>query len=492
MKKSRFRFRPVVAAVALGLGGAAVESHAVRLSADGTGQALIYPYYTTRTVDGGAFNTYLSVATTNNVFEAKALKVHVREGRAGRSVLELNVYLSFRDMWTAAIVPDAAGGARLITADSTCTNPPIPAGGILLANLAYTDGRGDGVDRTREGYVEIIEMGKLTGTSANSASLSAGTPINCPALQGPSVTLRTIEAPTGGLSGTATLINVGQGLDASYDATALDDLASGPLYSDPGTGGTDFDHPAIVPVSTVAVGRYVYRSRWSNARDAVSAALMTAYTGNEFVLDSVTRSNTDWVVTLPTRRLHVSGSAGSPPFGRRSTAIGVCETAFLQLSSRNGVAESFVDHPELIQVDDPQACWATTVIPIRNAAAHMPVNPTRSGVLGSVNGLRRTSDVNVEFGIRLTRAPLIENGWGFFSPTFPDDKLLVSLPDSTRTDQRTGDVLSGPHSYHGLPVAGFAVRTFENGLLDCGGLRCQGNYGSAFNHRRHRLIGPFF
>jgi len=90
--------------------GAAVPAHAVNLNPDGLGQALIYPYYTVRTADGGnAFNTYLSVV--NTAAQAKAVRLRVREGRAGKPVLDFNLYLGPNDVWTAAMVPTSSWAA---------------------------------------------------------------------------------------------------------------------------------------------------------------------------------------------------------------------------------------------------------------------------------------------------------------------------------------------------------------------------------------------
>ena len=63
--------------------GATFNAGAVSLNPDGLGQALIYPYYTVRSVEGGnALNTYVSVV--NHTSDAKAVRVRGREGRAAK------------------------------------------------------------------------------------------------------------------------------------------------------------------------------------------------------------------------------------------------------------------------------------------------------------------------------------------------------------------------------------------------------------------------
>jgi hypothetical protein len=153
---------------ALGVTGAA---QAVNLNPDGLGQVLIYPYYTTRADAGGnAYTSLLSVVNTTS--SAKAVKVRFLEGKNSREVLDFNLFLSKHDVWTAAILPSTTGGALVGTLDKSCTLPPIPAGGQNFVNFAYTGGNSDkggtSLDRTKEGYVEIIEMATFTTSSTTS------------------------------------------------------------------------------------------------------------------------------------------------------------------------------------------------------------------------------------------------------------------------------------------------------------------------------------
>ena len=148
---------------ALGVTGAA---EAVSVNPDGLGQALIYPYYTVRDrVAAAGYNTLLSVV--NSTASAKAVKVRFLEGKNSREVLDFNLYLSAKDVWVAAVLPTAAG-AGIYTPDESCTQPTVsssPSSPTPFVNFAYTGSAADGadtsLDRTREGYVEIIEMGDI-------------------------------------------------------------------------------------------------------------------------------------------------------------------------------------------------------------------------------------------------------------------------------------------------------------------------------------------
>ena len=207
--------QPTRFALAIAAALATASAEAVTINHEGLGQALIFPYYTVRSAEGGnAFNTYISVVNHSPDPRApapKAVRVRVREGRAAKAVLDFNLYLSPNDVWTAAIVPTSAGAA-IVTADNSCTSPLFTAGSAFssleFSNNLYTgslnDGFGDTLDRTREGYVEMIEMATLTGPSAVAITHRAtGVPPDCAAIR---IGTPLVAAPTGGLSGTLTLI----------------------------------------------------------------------------------------------------------------------------------------------------------------------------------------------------------------------------------------------------------------------------------------------
>jgi hypothetical protein len=69
-----FKRKALFTAVLAGL-GAAGTAEAVYLNPNGTGQVLVYPYYTVQSSGGASWNTYLSVVNTTT--RAKAVKVRV-------------------------------------------------------------------------------------------------------------------------------------------------------------------------------------------------------------------------------------------------------------------------------------------------------------------------------------------------------------------------------------------------------------------------------
>src|SRR4051812_8118301 len=140
--------------------------HAVQVSTDGRGQVLLYPYYTTRANSAGnAYATLLSVV--NATASAKAVRVRFLEGRNSREVIGFNLFLSPFDVWTAAALPDtSSGGAKIGTLDLSCTMPAFSASPtapfVSFVNYSYAgpkdDGAGTDLDRSKDGYFEIIEM----------------------------------------------------------------------------------------------------------------------------------------------------------------------------------------------------------------------------------------------------------------------------------------------------------------------------------------------
>src|SRR5436853_7046992 len=130
-----FKRKALFTAVLAGL-GAAGTAEAVYLNPNGTGQVLVYPYYTVQSAGGNAWNTYLSVVNTTS--RAKAVKVRVLEGKTSAEVLDFNLYLSANDVWTAGIIPSTNGvGGAIVTGDNSCVAPASLATAQDFRNYQY-------------------------------------------------------------------------------------------------------------------------------------------------------------------------------------------------------------------------------------------------------------------------------------------------------------------------------------------------------------------
>jgi len=495
--KKKSLYAALAGVSALGVTGAA---QAVNVNPEGLGQVLIYPYFTTRADNlGNAYGTLLSVV--NTTASAKAVKVRFLEGKNSREVLDFNLFLSAKDVWTAAILDDAAtGGARVLTADRSCTLPAkdiwTHLGGDVYAqsfvNYAYVgdadDKGGASLDRTKEGYVEIIEMGTY---SSSDDTWDAVTHVNgvpkCEDLD-EAVAEDEIDGVRGGLFGGETLISVDSGTDFTADAVALDNFLDPEFSNYHEAGSTLPDLTQADPVSVViGPDGAAYISDWSatdasgnpvyNNADPVSAVLIRQNVMNEYVLDAGTASGTDWVVTMPTKRFYVrTGSGLAPKLFQRNfnRTEGACDDVSLSIYDREERTTttplSFSPRPP---TQTNALCWEANVLTFTKA------NGARSNVLGSLN---------------VTNLPYrFENGWldlGFFpsSVTGSVHKLINKDTDITRFG--FGTSFGQTVTYVGLPVVGFMVQTFMNGTVQVGNppVSVLSNYGGSFVHKYRTQI----
>jgi len=511
-----FKRKALMSAV-LGTLGAAGTAQAIYQDPTNLGQALIYPYYTVQSTNGNSYNTYISVINTTT--SVKVVKVRFREGKNSAEVLDFNLYLSPNDMWTAGLIPassDASSPGHLVTADVSCTNPAIPSGGVDFRNFEYAgandDGLGTGLDRTREGYAEMFEMADLSPVSGPGTAAvhgSSGSP-SCTGLTGTTITFMTqttagFTAPTGGLSGTGTLINVNSGRDTMYNANAFSAWVDVPVYHDIQTDAPNFND--TVPAVSIVVSANpntgagtgtlgAYFSSWddvitafgtvSAGVQAASATMMHANVINEYILDTATKSNTDWVLTFPTKRSFVSADTAVPPFTNVLTATGACEVVDFRYFNREerSAQAAGADFSPSPGSTPNSLCWESTVLSFRNGASHSPTTPAvPSLVLGSQNTT----------AVALQSATNFQNGWArlHFSGAGASTTGLVSGVTNNVTNLNTGVTTPvGGVTYRGLPVVGFMIRTFDNGNLTCGTATCQGNYGGSVSHAYENNILP--
>ncbi|MGE5730570.1 MAG: hypothetical protein ACM37U_01420, partial [Gemmatimonas sp.] len=324
---------------ALGVAGTA---NAVHVNPDGLGQVLIYPYYTVRTKDSTTFsnpqfNSLLSVV--NSTASAKAVKVRFLEGKNSREVLDFNLYLSAYDVWTAGVLPMSDGGG-VVTFDKSCTTPVVSSDVLNptpFVNFAYTGDNADGadasLDRTREGYVEIIEMGDIAKPSDTYDNVThvGGVPPGCAKITDAAASTDTVLG-TGGLFGTMTIINVNASAETGYDAVALEAFRTTlpAIWGKPGDITPDLtfqlDSTTTGHQAETYAGGAAVVSGWTTGIDAVSAALMHDNVMNEYVLDSGTASLTDWVITYPTKRYYYTGKNVNKLFQRNFAGpLGACD-----------------------------------------------------------------------------------------------------------------------------------------------------------------------
>jgi len=473
----------VVAGIA-GVAGFAGLANAVDLNPDGLGQVLIYPYYTVNKSQ----DTQISVVNTTDV--GKAVKVRFLEGYNSREVLDFNLYLSPQDVWTARIsqVSDE-GGAKVVTGDASCVYPSsdsqgndIRVNGIPFRASAYAggsvfpkDGGPTDVTRTREGYVELIEMGEIIpGSALDNATVhiqgsgpNTGVPKCTQSAIGNSAGAN-LSAPNGGLFGAGSIVNVGEGTFFGYNADAVDGFSTSVLFS--ASSGLQ---PSLQQANTATSAfpggaiAYVFSNGqlltldYADAIDAVSAVFASDAIYNEYVAAAGLGGATDWVVTFPTKRFYVdpyytSGTGAIPPFseefgesidGQSNVEVGInlYDQEEGTISQPDDFSPPSVGHPSSLPYEVNVISFLT------NTEAGDP-----SGVFGST--------------LRSNIPPYGDFGWLHLDLASGDGGHAMR-------PAANGDVL------HGLPATGFEGYNIINANAAPGKLA---NYGGLFRHRASR------
>lgn len=444
------------------------HSNAVQIGQQGTGQVLIYPYYTVN----NDINTLYSVVNTTD--QPKAVRVRFLEGEIGRDVLSFNVYLSPFDVWTGALAPKIStisghiGEPSLthITVDTSCAPFLVKAGQEFLPFLIDADAPNNSLNRAREGHIEIIEMGGVVGDAAEAIDHgTVGIPFGCNLLENDWADngewdFDELGDPTGGLLGSVSLINVAEGLNFSYDAIALDNFwDEDGLHTAPGNPLPDLSSGSNESRVLLSNGELAV-SEWSTGFEAVSALLMKTEVYNEYAYDTVVNCQSDWVMSFPTKIYHTDVD-GNPiaPFNDNWDGNQSCDASDLiildneaQLEISNQGCTMHCPPPQ-----GPQWCYSSNVMEI---IAPDALAEESSRVLASDNFLSFTAPSE----------GVVESGWASvdFSFNFYDNIGTKIMTPVTGT------------GYKGLPVTGFMVQEFTNSAA-ASGLIAQ--YGGLFMHK---------
>jgi hypothetical protein len=502
--------RPLVTALLAGTIAAALscDANALGIDEDGVGQVLIYPYYT---VNAGQ-QTLVTVISTDS--RAKAVRLRFLEATNGRAVHAFNIYLAPYDTWTAALVADASGAARVVTNDTSCTVPSFVGDARsdgVFSNASYTGTSRDhplaqtaldSLTRTREGYVEIIDMGALqTGTgpaqlAEEATALTDSGPVDCAALVAawqPTTGVWTqnaaasIDLPRGGLYGSAAVVDVAGGAMFSYAATALArfytrDDAPGALHAAPTAarptlasadngGGKVLVELPIAGTQPAAIEEMPTHETFPYG---VSLALLRKHVSNDFITDPGIEALTEWVVTMPTKGAMAGGfGEPEPPFDNRFADDGDgCHPIEVNGYARSGRPargyrnDVILDPPPPFPPSVPSLCFAASVLTVGQSAQRETSALLGSDVARDLEGVTST-----------TAEPLSA---GTIELEMHDPRYPTGTPIQSYRMLVVRDGGWTFRSYRGLPVLGFAVQRVTNSAAQPGLLAV---YGGAFPHR---------
>ena len=270
-----------------------------------------------------------------------------------------------------------------------------------------------------------------------------------------------LAAPTGGLFGGMTLINVLAGEDYTEDAIALADFRTQGVYNLPGdikpdlrdvtTAAVTIDNTAGTSIVTSPLAGFL------QPIDAVSAVLMHDHVYNEFVLDPGTLSGTDWIVTMPTKRYYYSDGTSATPgtvlylFQRNFIETGACDDIALALIDR----EEFRTIPGFSPPPKPggkaSLCWEANVMVFPSKF------PGSNGIFGSNNTLNVTTSFAMVGAIWVSRrrpakAPSVTPGARAVRTGHVQDHGRRSCDPGHRNVHRSaGDRLCGGELYQWFP-----------------------------------------
>ena len=528
-----------------GLGFVGAASAAMTVSESGVGRVLLVPYYTVQ--DSNTTVLHLVNTDTKN---GKAMKVRFRGASNSDDVLDFQVFLSPGDVWTAAVTKDEATGlAKLVTGDNTCTVPTIPAGGQTFITDRLTMASWTAADKaaqTREGYIEILNMsdidptkvygttgvkgvaaGAWVGGTSNSAlytaikhvggvapctpaALGALDSISPAASQGANIAANAAEnfgllPPTGGVTGSWYIINVPNSTTYSGAATVIDTtafFANAQLYSPQLNGPAELgtadplmaggliaaQHYDVPDLSTSLEADPLTATNAAAQAVNLTAAISRTVVANQFVTDPTISGQTDWLISMPTRRYMVAANYDAPISNLYATAVtaGGGLTAATTAPAVGADAANFATN-----TNDPTKAYRVFNAGVQGAAGDFlfTANPSLSTV-NAAGQICVSTSTNTQFDRSETS---VKDG-AVFSPgkvvqfpvcgevsmlAFGSSSVLGASLTAGSVAPKYQDGWAHMSFSNGVPVLGYA---FQKGVNPQAGTDMIGNYGVLWPH----------
>ena len=524
-------------AVSAAIAAASSAQAQMFINNEGTGEILVFPYYSAE--NGNTTN--VNIANTTGNAKAVKVRIiegeNSQEVLDFNVYMSPKDHFSFAISATADGGGQLTTGDNTCTVPKLTVGEP-----VAFRNFKYAGDKGKdnpatedkdesfdntGLARTAVGYIEVIEMGQISDAVVDlndpatpndakddTSMLKAithgadGVPANCdlPVIAwssgGPWYTEVTGTANTpatktaslffesnwvgGGLYGEATVINVNDALAFGTDAVAIDSAVAGTgsqLHYPPGDTQPDFTSDGIVADATVASNGPYYDLTWvtpvaDTALLAVSSVFQTSVVMNDYVTDPGIAGLTDWILTMPTKSLHIarwtaevkdaSGAvttaavAALDPFTNPWNGQTACEYATLDSWDR----EEANPPPALGSTPDFSPAPPTPDVELYDLPLCYEVNVVQFGATSAVKNESLAVGINAEL--------VGTDGWASIDLRY--DALSADGKKTVATHQRK---MGG--NIYGLPVTGFAVQTYANNSVNASGNVA--NYAGAYLHK---------
>lgn len=410
---------------------------AVELREGQYGDVLLFPFYTVE----NNWDTYLNVAGAGS--RGRVLVLRFRAGEDGREVRTLSVYSRRAEAFRASLSRDAAGNAQMTIAEGECViDEQLMPGGV---GSSYAI-------EARTGLIEVYNVGQ---TYVDCAEALENWQPGGVWQTDPYEDIRNFGTEYE-VGGELILVNVAEGLSASYPATVLGNFAEQMPHTLPGSASpnlADADpllhYPESDPVS-VPTAKGIDAVAQVIARNLVRL-------GNDVIVSPEIGARTDWVVTYP-----LQGYKNYKYF-----AIETGETTEYCENFGGGSLDG--DEPVIVDALDgpyPLEAWSA-------GRSNLYAEFTPRLTLALAAGMCRAVNV-VSFA---GQAPIL----------VPESSALRTAPGLELEDVESYQLRWFPlaQSPYYPPILGFRLTTFQNGRLDGGTLA---NYAILQAHRREVAI----
>lgn len=479
---NNFKLKTITLSVLILFMTLSFQAAAVFVNPKGQGEVILVPYYTVNN------NLNTSINITNTKATPKAIKITLREGLNGLPVLSYNVYLGGYDTWTFVMgaIPSSIPGYEgelsggLLSGDQSCAP---------LFNKAKTEFNFEGLvdgpqttQRTREGFIEIIEMGELQGDAAESAQAVNGMPGNCQFFEtawqegglwheaSGGNSQQDLAPASGGLMAEVDIIQVGEGANYSIPVVALADFFADDAVIHAAPTDTSLSLDAAAPKATVLSDTKAYQLSFERGIDAVSAVLMADEVTSTYSFEWTVNAISETVYTQPTRRFYLgeNNQTIDPPYAEFTYCDSKVDYRMSRVKvlgfDRDGGASFYIGSPGYT----PPRCYGVM--------GYYGSVWVQSHLRGSYSGMSIVSGSQNSGGLQINDNGELRSG---YIRTRFDGVRPISA-----TDTETGQTVH----VMGLPVIGVTLMRFTNTNAQPG---IMAQYGMAYPLKvKKRIIVP--